>query len=234
MKPKDARRAARELLEHFDKRKNELDRHVRSTQERISCKKGCSACCYQFAMVAFPEAVAVVQHSLDNGTPVEELRATIEEWMKQTPAGVTKEDYWLEQHACRYLDKEAGTCTVYDSRPGACRYYMVSSDPVLCGPVGNGQQVRFINNQRFEFEALNEVGRISEKYGIPVGLTPIPIGSWWALKLLTEGTAEFERALKDPANDEINLNTWYPRFHVLMKEFNASGKRKTIFPLFPG
>lgn len=119
--------------------------------ERISCAKGCSACCRrQPVPVSPPEAFAL--HRLVDALPeprrsavraafaaaVERLRAVglYDAYMRRE-AKITREEalaivrrYKALTLACPFLVDDA--CSIYAERPFVCRQYLVTSPPALC------------------------------------------------------------------------------------------------------
>jgi Fe-S-cluster containining protein len=119
--------------------------------ERISCAKGCSACCRtQPVPVTPPEAYALAR--LVDALPeprrsavraafaaaVEQVRAAglYHTYMQRDPA-MTREAaiatvrrYMALAIACPFLVNEA--CSIYADRPFVCRQYLVTSPPALC------------------------------------------------------------------------------------------------------
>ena len=125
--------------------------------ERISCAKGCSACCRrQPVPITPPEAFALAR--LVDALPeprrsavrqafaaaVERLRAAglYDVYMQRDPE-MTREAamsivrrYMALALACPFLEDEA--CSIYASRPFVCRQYLVTSPPDLCtAPLDN-------------------------------------------------------------------------------------------------
>jgi Fe-S-cluster containining protein len=125
--------------------------------ERVSCSKGCSACCRtQPVPITPPEAFALarlvdalpeprqtaVRSAFANA--VAQLRATglYDVYMRRDPA-TTREAalaavrrYMTLALACPFLADEA--CSIYPDRPFVCRQYLVTSPPDLCAaPLDN-------------------------------------------------------------------------------------------------
>ena len=125
--------------------------------ERVSCAKGCSACCRtQPVPVTPPEAFALAR--LVEALPeprrtavrsafaaaVERLRAAdlYDVYMRRDPATTreaalaTVRRYMSLALACPFLVDES--CGIYPDRPFVCRQYLVTSPPDLCvAPLDN-------------------------------------------------------------------------------------------------
>lgn len=125
--------------------------------ERISCAKGCSACCRrQPVPVTPPEAFALARLvdalpeprrtavRLAFAAAVERLRATglYDTYMRHDPemtreaALATVRRYMALALACPFLADDV--CGIYAERPFVCRQYLVTSPPELCtAPLDN-------------------------------------------------------------------------------------------------
>ena len=125
--------------------------------ERVSCAKGCSACCRrQPVPVSPPEAFALAR--LVDALPeprrsavraafaaaVEQLRAAglYDTYMRRTTE-ITREEaraivrrYMELALVCPFLADDA--CSIHPERPFVCRQYLVTSPPALCeSPLDN-------------------------------------------------------------------------------------------------
>jgi len=136
----------------------------------VSCRKGCSACCYQLVGITVPEARALAK--LVEEMPAER-QATIRRRFAKTLELVRKKGvldpkssdgeavlllhrkasdreayldmagrYFKLHRACPFL--EDGACSIYEDRPLICREYAVTSPAEHC--------------ERLEYAAINMVG----------------------------------------------------------------------------
>lgn len=122
---------------------------VESAGERISCARGCGACCRQLVPIAEVEARAV--RDVIAGMPEPRrsvIRARFEEARRRLEAagllgrlaerrGLDEDgrralgrDYFREAIPCPFLEDEA--CSIYADRPIACREYLVTSPAENC------------------------------------------------------------------------------------------------------
>lgn len=126
---------------------------TREAGERISCRKGCAACCRMLVPVSAPEAFAL--ENLIESLPearrqvllgkLKAARTRLEEaglfsrlWaFGQTNRPLSDEemepinrDYYALRMACPFLDEE--TCSIYEDRPAACRELLVTTPAELC------------------------------------------------------------------------------------------------------
>ncbi len=131
--------------------------HVEAGGKRVSCAKGCSACCRaQPVPVTPPEAYALARLVERLPEPsgarvragfaanVERLREAglYETYMQRDPA-MTRDEarviarrYMALKLTCPFLVNDA--CSIYAERPFTCRQYLVTSPPKLCdAPLDN-------------------------------------------------------------------------------------------------
>jgi Fe-S-cluster containining protein len=119
--------------------------------ERISCAKGCSACCRRQPVPVTPPEALALQRLVDAlpeprrsavraafAAAGERLRAAgLYDVYLRRDAHVTREEalaivrrYMALTLACPFLVDEA--CSIYAERPFVCRQYLVTSPPALC------------------------------------------------------------------------------------------------------
>ncbi|MGA0032699.1 MAG: YkgJ family cysteine cluster protein [Burkholderiales bacterium] len=95
--------------------------------ENIRCARGCSHCCHGPVEIAAHEAALLIDVVRAAGRPLDEERLqrqsryTVDTWRDQAPT----------DRACVFLGGD-GACMVYESRPGACRKLLVTSNPAFC------------------------------------------------------------------------------------------------------
>jgi len=84
----------------------------------ISCKSGCSNCCYQFIATSDDEAQLLKDYPT--------IGNRLEEYSKLEE---TAKNY--HKKPCIFLN-DKGSCNAYKDRPNACRLLLSQSDPELC------------------------------------------------------------------------------------------------------
>lgn len=103
------------------------DRAKNPGSENIQCGKGCSHCCREAVEIWPQEAVLLAGVVRETGMTLDMARLerqsayTVDTWRQQPMA----------DKACAFLGDD-GACTVYESRPNACRKLLVVTDPALC------------------------------------------------------------------------------------------------------
>ncbi len=133
---------------------NYAESKVKARGLKISCSKGCGACCRQMAPVTPSEAqhlaALVEKMPPDKSLQVRERFATAQAIMSATglqPYGHPDEDkaayrkyglaYFKNGVACPFLEDES--CSIHADRPLVCREYLVTSPPAGCAVLGSGQ-----------------------------------------------------------------------------------------------
>lgn len=103
------------------------DRAKDTGSENIQCGKGCNHCCREAVEIWPQEAALLVGVVRETGMTLDMPRLerqsayTVDTWRQQPFA----------DKACLFLGSD-GACTVYESRPNACRKLLVVTDPALC------------------------------------------------------------------------------------------------------
>ena len=187
---------------------------------RISCQKGCAACCRMLVPVSPLEAVALRRHLL---TLPEERRLEVVDKLAEskhrleqagllhplkdlTESGDSLSDqeldplnqaYYALRMPCPFLDNEV--CSIYEHRPAACRELLVTSPADLCQDLAHNP-VEPIN---VSIRVSTVLGLLwSELTGQAPRLIPLPIAIDWAehheekARVLKKGTDLFQQALE--------------------------------------
>lgn len=150
----------------------ETSQAVEGAGEKVSCKKGCGACCRNLVAISEVEArrIRAVVEQLPEPRR-DTIRARFSEARErleraglldelQAVHRVTSEDYstlvgtyFQERIACPFLEDES--CSIYDERPITCREYLVTSPPEHCARLGS-EGVRRV---RLPLRVFNAVAR---------------------------------------------------------------------------
>jgi Fe-S-cluster containining protein len=116
------------IIDVLDEELNKIDQ---DTMKKISCRRGCSACCHIQVDMTIEEAWLAAMEAADNNIEIDKERlkdqATFKDENDYTAAG-------RERARCVFLkDNE---CSIYERRPMGCRKYLVMTPPENCDPWG--------------------------------------------------------------------------------------------------
>jgi Fe-S-cluster containining protein len=156
-----------------------------------SCTPGCAHCCYLLTSISLVEALLLVGHA----SRVPDIGARVQQAM--TPLmdrKLTRLSYMQGHHRCVFLTDD-NRCGAYTSRPAACRYYYVVNDPADCAGPSDIVMI-FVDLRPLQIGLLAHVIDLAASVGLPETQVPLPVGLWWALKLVNEGRAAFDEAVK--------------------------------------
>ena len=117
---------------------------LETREKKVSCKKGCSACCNQLVPLSIPEVFSLyrIYESLPTGHKKRVKKRFARNKNSLHKAGLLSElknpvkvrsmdqKYFNLGLACPFL--ETGSCSIYDSRPFVCMEYYVKTPPVFC------------------------------------------------------------------------------------------------------
>lgn len=167
---------------------------VESAGGKISCEKGCSACCRQPIPLAEIEAFKIAE-SVENFS--EPRRTAIKKrfdeacrrfyeigWFEKLDkcAYLSKEErekvileYFYENVACPFLEDSA--CSIYEERPLACREYLVTSPAENCSNP-SPETVQMIELQIKSAATLRQIGD-SKNLNAIVNFLPLILALKW-------------------------------------------------------
>jgi len=129
--------------------------------EKVSCRRGCSHCCYMFVDV-FPHEAVALANKVKKGQYYNKEEFELQK-DKTTP-----QEYVDDPRPCIFLKE--GECSVYADRPMTCRkYFVVNDSPDLCEIIpGESNQVQ--NPLMYEAEVIySAVAQVAESHD-PMGM----------------------------------------------------------------
>jgi Fe-S-cluster containining protein len=133
---------------------SETCRRIEEVEGRVSCTKGCGACCNNFVVISEAEARlirkvverlsepqrSVLRSRFDKAQAklravglLEKLR-TADRWSDEDYR-ILVAAYFYQQIPCPFLEEES--CSIYQERPIVCREYLVTSPPEHCSGLGS-------------------------------------------------------------------------------------------------
>ena len=102
-----------------------------SITNRISCSKGCSACCSYPVYISILEGMLLFRYLTEHGHWTPSFRKKLEAHADKT-WDLAAEIWLLLDMPCPLLDK--GKCLAYEERPFTCRALYQLNDPYNCVP----------------------------------------------------------------------------------------------------
>jgi|GEM_PF-2250001 len=90
----------------------------------LACGAGCASCCNAHVGVEMAEAFVILEYlrRTRSDDTVDDLLARTAARASEV-AGLDPATRWAARVPCIFLDPDAGTCTIYEARPLACRGY---------------------------------------------------------------------------------------------------------------
>lgn len=168
--------------------------NIESRGEKISCRAGCDACCRQAVPLAEIEAYQIAELVENLPAPRRaEIKARFDAacrrfyelgWFEKLDkcAYLSKEErekvvleYFAENVACPFL--EAGSCSIYEARPLACREYLVTSPAENCA-APSMKTVKLVELPIKPAETLRQIGE-SRNLNAIVNFLPLILALKW-------------------------------------------------------
>lgn len=174
--------------------------------EEISCTKGCAGCCYQLVRISGAEALSLASELLNRLTKEElqELKAKLGPAKQLVLDHPTLDGYMESATPCIFLKahKQAwqGTCSIYESRPVACRIYHVVTPKEWCHPGQENakQMIGQVDTVHIWLSCETVFNQATQESGWDSSM-PLAFGLSWAFLRLEEDLpppAEEMRVLK--------------------------------------
>jgi len=181
------------LYRHIDEA---VEGFVEKHSVKLSCTKGCAACCYQLTKLDLASAIALAEEIRASAAwrdRLEELHERLREASTIGPMSSLK--YFNLQRPCVLLDITTRTCTAYAGRPPACRYYFVISDAALCGIENTSRPVSVpAAGMEAQLAAFDTAHATLAGENLPTILGTLPVMLTMAFDFIERGRA----ALFDP------------------------------------
>jgi len=158
---------------------------------KISCGKGCSACCSYQVPLSIPEVIHLYEDI--ESLPVDQSSkfwrnslAAARNLLKDSSVeplngcasdGHVGESYPSKQVSCPLLENDL--CAIYAQRPLACREYLVKTPAHWCSP----EHVQHVDEVRLPLSVLESLAKAAaELEGAPVEATMLPFILPWIEK----------------------------------------------------
>jgi Fe-S-cluster containining protein len=162
---------------------------------KVSCQKGCTACCYQLIPLAEIEAYRIAELVENLPEPRRsEIKKRFDEacrhfyeinWFERLDksACLSNEDrekvvleYFYEGVGCPFL--ENGECSIYEERPLSCREYLVTSPAENCS-APSPETIRMVEFPIKSATTLRHIGN-SQNLNRIVNFLPLILALKWA------------------------------------------------------
>ena len=212
---------------------------VKESGQKISCQKGCGACCRQLVAISVveaqelaelvatlpPERQAIIRARfdravdyledaglLDPNEPIGERALIIDNrGSRETNLQELSRKYFSQQIACPFLEDES--CTIHDARPLVCREYHVTSPAERCAQLFD----QAVDRVEVPFRLGDVLTRAGKKiFGAPAYSIPLVLALEYAeahgtaLKQSRNGTDMFETIVSELAC-EPDVNVQFQR-----------------------
>lgn len=175
------------------------EKTIQTAGEKISCRKGCGACCRQPVPLAEIETYHIAD--LVNSLP-EPRRAEIKRrfenawhhfasigWFDRLEAAASQEErrklaheYFRENVACPFLEDES--CSIHKNRPLACREYLVTSPVEHCQTL-NREKIKMVKLPAKPSETVRQITNI-EKLNPTLNFVPLVLALEWVRRFPEE------------------------------------------------
>lgn len=100
------------------------------TDATITCRKGCSNCCYHPVLISVLEGIEIYRSLVAKGKWPQLREAFLEH--QDATWGLSLEVWLLSMRPCPLLKENQ--CSAYESRPLSCRVTLSQADPYYCHP----------------------------------------------------------------------------------------------------
>jgi Fe-S-cluster containining protein len=171
--------------------------------KRVSCKKGCGACCRQLVVISLVEARALARLVAEMPEPRQsEIRARFADAVRRLEeSGVLEGDILGDQKAaefplvetveqrrsaawfslgiaCPFLENES--CGIHQSRPLVCREYQVTSPSERCSRLFREPVERIEMSVHLGQSLARAIAKIT---GTSVAMIPLAMALHWSAKI---------------------------------------------------
>lgn len=201
MKPEQAKLIHDDQLALYRHIDSNIEKKLAHTKHTPSCSKGCDSCCKIMTLISLSEAVTMAWPLLQKPDWRELLPKLRESAQAMSPIGLSELEYALQRRPCVFLRDAA--CSMYSTRPGACRTYLVMTPKEQCD-ASNSREISSLDTLHEKAVIMGEGIRI---FGDHIGsvFAPLPLMVLHAFRLMVpEATRPVvDAALKGLPNPAI-------------------------------
>ncbi len=164
------RRIRTQLSTDFDR---ELQTQTLSGKGSITCRAGCSNCCYHPVLITALEGVLLYRWLAEHGRWTPSVQAQIKAHADSTK-DLDFSVWFLSIIACPLLDEKTKRCTAYSARPYTCRVTYSLGDPENCHP-HRIEKTGLVNKQEVMASYHREQDKIVSRHKLKMVLMPISL-----------------------------------------------------------
>jgi Fe-S-cluster containining protein len=191
MRPDQAKQIHEDMLTLFAHLDQQVADRLGKVTKQPSCQKGCDSCCKIMTIVSLAEATTMAWPLLQKPDWRELLAPLRESALAMSVIGLSELAYAQQRRPCAFLRNS--TCSVYSTRPSACRFYLVVTPASQCD-ASNTQEISSIDTLHEKSITMGESIRIFGELNGAV-YAPLPLMVLHAFRMILQ--TDMERALVD-------------------------------------
>ena len=177
-----------QLAESFER---ELRMAANEAKTSITCREGCSNCCYHPVHITALEGALLYRYLADNGRWTPSVQERIRAHAERT-RDLPYEVWFLSVIPCPLLDEKTKKCTAYKGRPFFCRATFALGDPDLCHP-HKIEETEMVPRDRMVAAFHNEQAKVMRKHQLTTIIMPLSVAVLMGEKIVN-GTIDLEQA----------------------------------------
>ena len=165
-----------------------------------TCTKKCDSCCYLLTTITLAEGILLAEHLLDEPNWFSLIPKLREATLAYCYEGITPASYLDKRIPCIFLDTKERLCTIYNNRPGTCRYHHVISNPANCSPDHPTGITAALPTRKLLHEVweLSRILALQSEVGQYNSLAPLPLMLLYCMLGITTG-GKGKRLLREAA-----------------------------------
>jgi Fe-S-cluster containining protein len=180
----------------------QIQSKLSDTGDQISCRKGCSNCCYHPVLVTVLEGIRIYQWLAEQRLWAGLKKSLVEHSDKTL--GLSLEIWLMSRIPCP-LVTDKGLCRAYPARPFSCKVTYSVGDPAGCEPHAMSSSTGLIP-KRAVLDAIAPVeADLLRRHGLPHVRVPLSTALLYGERIVKEDLdlEDFQRALSKDI-DAIN------------------------------
>jgi len=198
------------VLENLRLQYADLDRVAKKaiSQFKVSCGKGCFACCYQMTALNTLEGLLIADHVCRQENWLETAQKLRDASFAYVKPGLDRAEHFRTRTPCVFL--KDGNCSIYEIRPAACRFLYVTTPAELCDPARDSD-VGAVNLTELEAHVF----KLAEMSLHPIASAPLPLMVLYCM--LITALPHQEKMLNQLTNGLPDPITWMNTILPMMK-----------------